>query len=265
MYFTDFTYDGTQLSTLGYMVCTFGNASGEDISNGSKLDFTTVAQDNGRKYSLANSQYSECITATFSICKNPCAQNYTPAMSVADISKITAWLNRKQFKKFKINATDFTDIFFEGSFNISRVEYGGETIGLNLELITNRPFALKEEVSTTLSFSANQERTINFTTDEIGDIYPKMIVTFGANSFGLTVKDSNNNVISTTSITSVTSGNTRTLEYPMIYPDSNIDGFNFEFPKFRKSTTNTYDVMKLTASTACSIVIKYNPVVRISI
>ena len=65
-------------------------------------------------------------------------------ISIDEIRLLTRWLNRKEFHKFKILNEEYFDIYFEGSFNISKIEIDGKVYGLELELKTKRPFALME-------------------------------------------------------------------------------------------------------------------------
>ena len=70
MAFVDFEYAGRFLSDFGFMVCSFNSNDTDTISNGSTLTLNTVPVNNGSKFLLTSSKYDECISSTFSICKN---------------------------------------------------------------------------------------------------------------------------------------------------------------------------------------------------
>ena len=61
--------------------------------------------------------------------------------------KVLAKFCAKKFLKLKFLCKEYIDLYFEASFNISRIEIDGKLYGLELEIITNRPFALKDPVT----------------------------------------------------------------------------------------------------------------------
>ena len=71
-------------------------------------------------------------------------------ISIDELRSLSKWLNRKEFHKFKILSDEYLDIYFEASFNISKIELNGKIYGLELTLKTNRPFALQEPKNITL-------------------------------------------------------------------------------------------------------------------
>jgi len=262
MYITDFTYDNISLSSLGYVVCGFNTSSQEEISNGSNIEFTKVATDGGRYYALANSIYPECLTTTFSICKNYCASNYDPRMTVAEISRIASWLNRKDFHKLTVDADGYENIFFEGSFpTIQRVEFGGDVIGLTLQFVTNKPFANSTKKTTTLTFNAAGSQTLNVYSDELTDFYPEKVT--------ITPTAAGNITVNGCTIKNCGAGEIITLEYPTISSSNTshslANDFNYNFIKLTKNTVGDYQANTITASAACTVKFEYYPVVKISL
>lgn len=140
---TDFEYDNRKLSSFGMILCSFDDKGLNTISNGSEITFNTISTLNGNLHRLTSSSYEDCLTATFQICKNLCGGGTMEIDSIT-FRELTRWLNRKKFLKLKILDEDYVDIYYEASFNISRIEIDGKLVGLELEVITNRPFALKE-------------------------------------------------------------------------------------------------------------------------
>ena len=277
MYITNFIYDNISLNDLGYVVCSFDKSSGGDISNGSNIEFTTVPVNYGTRHLLANSAYPECITATFQICKDPCVANYSPAMTVEEISRLASWLNRRDFHELRVNAPGYEHIFFVGSFkSISRYEFGGDTIGLTMEFVSNSPFALGDLVTETLEFhnaseQSPQQQTINFQTHVIGSRYPKVEVTCEAagdlmlafdytgtgdlqDDMEVTVGDcSQNEVI--------------TFDYPMVTSSLRRDimsgYFNLWYPRLCNRLSDNANIIY--AGSPCTVRIMYNPEYKISL
>ena len=176
MYAKNFTYDGVTLASKGYMICDFGN--GDQTRPGSNISFTTVSMDKGQRFLLADAKYENCLTTTLCICKDVCnvSNQNNLKLSPDDVSSLSRWLNKKSFKPMIFDATGWTDIIFEASFNISAIEIGGEIYGLELEMITNRPFATKAQTTKTLTFAAGAlSKTLEDASDEIGYIYPDQI------------------------------------------------------------------------------------------
>ena len=124
----DFEYDGQLLSDFGFIICNFDSSDVNTISNGSTLTLNTVPMNNGSKYLLSGVKYDSCVSATFSICKDVCI-NDDLEISIEENSAIMRWLNRKNFNKFKIIQDDYLDVYFESTFNISRVVIGGKKVG----------------------------------------------------------------------------------------------------------------------------------------
>ena len=262
MYLTNFIYDEISLSSFGCIICELGSSSSQNsVSNGSNIEFTTVSMNGGRNQVLANAKYSEMITATFSICKNPCVSNYTPAFTVTEISQITSWLTRFGFHKLQIDAVGYEDIFFMGSFrSVSKVEFGGEVIGLTFEFTSDAPFAYKNERTDTLVFAQDGEQNLNVYTDDLGDFYPKVIITCGATG-DLYIND--------LEIDNCTTGEVITLQYPTFYSSNGRhdieNDFNYEFIKLSKTIVTPYEVNTISASMPCTIIFKYNPIVKIGL
>ena len=261
MYLTDFTYDNISLSDFGCIVCEYSTGSQDTISNGSNIEFSTVSMDNGRHFALANAKYSEVLTATFTICKNPCVANYSPALTVAEISTITSWLTRLGFHKLTVDADGYENLFFMGSFhNVQRIEFGGDVIGLTFEFTSDAPFAYKNERTDTLVFAQDGEQNLNVYTDDLGDFYPKVIITCGATG-DLYIND--------LEIDNCTTGEVITLQYPTFYSSNGRhdieNDFNYEFIKLSKTIVTPYEVNTISASMPCTIIFKYNPIVKIGL
>lgn len=140
---TDFEYDGRTLSSFGFIICNFDSKGLNTVDNGAVITFNTVPAFGGAKHHLTSTQYEDCLTSVIQICKNYCSGD-TKEITPTEMRQLTKWLNRHKFLKFKILDEAYIDLYFEASFNISRIELDGAIYGLELEVFTNRPFALKE-------------------------------------------------------------------------------------------------------------------------
>lgn len=264
MRFYDFEYDGLLLSDMGYMVCDFGSKGLETVDNGADINFNTIPLFYGTKHELINTNYSDCLTATFQICKNPC-NDYTEKITVEEFNRLTYWLSRKNFYKFKIINDEYEDIFFEATFNIRRIEFGGEIYGLELEMKTNRPYGLRELVFNSRTLSAGESLIINDMSNEEGFIYPYIEITLGDNSGTLTIQNSLSNEV--TIINGCSAGEKITFNYPMITSSLSThkiqDAFNWTFPKLINTFSNQKNIFSFSLS--CYVKFTYNPIVKISI
>lgn len=264
MYVKDFTYDGTTLSTLGYTVCSFDN--GGERATGSEISFSTVPVQKGAKQLLADYKYDKCLEATFYICKSPCVSEQKDMIITPEqFSTLARWLNKKTFRPLVFDATGWTDITFEASFNVSAVLVGGDMYGIELSMKTNRPFAVKAEVTSTLTFTSDAlTKTLNDTSDEIGYIYPSSVeVTCGA-SGNLSITNALENRI--TIVKNCSANEKITFTYPSIASSNSghttlLDDFNYIFPRVANSAVSRANA--ITVSMACTMVIKYRPIIKI--
>lgn len=259
----DFEYDGLILSDMGYIVCKFDSEGLQTISNGSQITFNTVPTLNGAKHELSNIEYSDCLKTTFQICKNPCHNNLE--INIRDLRDLMSWLNRKEFHKLKFLNDEYLDLFFEASFNISRIEFGGKIYGLELEMITNRPFALRESQCITISNTSNNgKKTIYSISDEEGYIYPHMEITIKSTGTLDIFNDLDDRHMV---ISNCSNGERITLDYPIIstsLPSHEIQNdFNWNF--FRIANTYKNNKNNLTISIPCDIKITYHPIIKVGI
>ena len=95
---TDFIYDGTRLTELGYMICQFDEAGGfQTATAGSQLVWSKVPQNGGRTHLLAGTKYDSCFETDISICK-PDGSTF----SVDEYAFLMRWLNRAEYHELYI-------------------------------------------------------------------------------------------------------------------------------------------------------------------
>ena len=267
MLVNDFEYDGLLLSDFGCIMCSFDSTGLETVTNGSNITFNTSPILKGTKHVLTNTQYDECLTTTFEICKNPC--NYVDQsdayFSIEEITTLTRWLNRKEFLKFKLIKEGYENLYFEGSFNVSRKMFGDYCVGMELTLTTNRPFALYETIKKTFkAIKSNHVEIFKDISDEIGYIYPRVEITC-TTAGDLTIHNAIEN--RDTVIKNCKVGEVITMNYPVISSSISThkiqNDFNYNF--FRIANTYREKGNKITFSLPCTMKVSYEPVRKVGV
>lgn len=261
----DFMYDGFKLSDFGFIICKFDSSDVDTIENGSQISFNTVSTLNGNKYELTGTSYDDCLTTTFQICKNRCDSNQSDAVSLDELRRIMSWLNRKEFHIFRLLDDEYSGIYFEASFNVSRIESSGKVYGFELEMTTNRPFGVREPISTVFHCnSENYVKTIFSESDEEGFIYPDMKIEIEENG-DFEMKNSFGNRVMR--IANCKKGEVITINYPIIessFESHQIQNdFNWKF--FRIENTFYDKKNEITLSLPCTVKITYSPIVKVAI
>lgn len=263
----NFEYDGLMLSDFGCIMCTFNNNGLETVTNGSNITFNTSPILNGDKHVLTGTKYNECLTTNFQICKNPCYHTTQQEMyfTVDEEVALMRWLNRKEFLKFKLIKEGYENIYFNGSFNIQKLVTGSDIVGFELNLVTNRPFAIYEDIKKTFTIiKNNQVEVFRDISDEIGYIYPKVEITCST-TCDLVIHNELEN--RDTVIKNCIAGETIKMNYPVI--SSSISShkiqndFNYNF--FRIANTYKERTNKITFSHPCTMKISYNPIRKVGI
>ena len=155
----DFEFNNKRLSEFGMVLCNFGGSKGLDtVTDGAQISFTTIPVMGGSKHNLVSTNYEDCLESTVQICKYSCDGGIQEITAV-EHRNLTAWLCRKKFLKLKFLDASNIDLYHEAIINVSKIELDGKLIGLELEIKTNRPFALKEP------------RTINIVCEEGKEVY----------------------------------------------------------------------------------------------
>ena len=260
----DFEYDGLRLSDKGFVICKFDSSGVETIENGSVITFNTVSTMRGVKHELTSVEYADCLTATFQICKNLCLDK-NEEVSLEDMRDIMRWLNRKGFHKFKLLDNEYTGIYFEASFNVSKIEVGGRLCGFELQMFTNRPFAIHEPVTVFIKNEvANEIKSVYSKSDDEGYVYPNMEITI-AESGDLEIYSIRED--RTMVVRNCVAGEVITVNYPIISSSLSShkiqNDFNWRFFRIASSFKNRLNEIKI--SIPCTIKMTYSPVVKVGI
>ena len=266
---TDFSYDGLWLSDLGFMICTFDSGGVENATAGSYITFNSVKQHNGKRFALMSSEYEEAFTATFDICK----MNNSGAgedITIDEFRFIMRWLNRREYHTFSLvdnHEEEWNEVFFEGSFNVERINYSGRLVGLSLTFTANRPFGLGKELVENLDLWHDnvREGTIFNRSDEIGITYPEQVIITCHADGDLSITNSFDN--STVSIKNCSSGEVLTMDCvnQIITTSDNThllyNDFNYTF--FRICSDYMHIENVYAVNQPCEITVRYRPVRKV--
>lgn len=265
MIFYDFEYDGLLLSDFGFITCSFDSSKTDTVSMGSKITFKTTPVQNGAYQERTSYIYKNMVESTFQICKNVCDSNTSFGLSVDEQREIMRWLSRKEYLPFRIMNDDYLNIYFEASFNVSKIEINGEVVGFELDMQTNRPFAIEQERQVTLKFlEADSEKTVVNLSDDEGSLYPKVVIECNA-SGNLIIENSldDHNVV----IANCSAGEIITMDNPIIESNLNAheiqNDFNWNFLKLVRNYRE--NINKFKVSLPCTITLTYKPIVKITI
>lgn len=264
---TDFIFDGEYLSDYGFMICTFNNDGLETRSNGSVVQFDTVPNTSGSKNNKYGSKYGDPLSATISICLGCEYINTHPKVTQDDVSSIMRWLSRKDnYHTITFLHDDvLADIEYQVKIDVSNHYFGGEIIGFELTITTDKPYAYLSQDDTVISFSANGTYSLEDISDVVGEVYPDLEITMKQNGdFHLTNSQTNE----TTIITGCTNG-----EVIKIYGENRIitstvltslpRRFNYVFPRIANTYLERENIFTVTS--ACDVKIKWKPIKQIGL
>ena len=146
----DFEFDSKMLSSFGFVIVNFGGSKGLEIVEGAEITFNMISSFNGSIHHLVSSEYENCLKTSIQIAKYSCFTGIQE-ISPIELRKISSWLNRKKFLKFKLLDEGHIDMYYMASVaNISRIELDGRLVGLELNIVTNSPHAFKEPRTTVI-------------------------------------------------------------------------------------------------------------------
>lgn len=269
MYATDFEFAGEKLSDYGMMICSFNGSNLETVSSGADITFQQSVSSCGNRFNLYASSYTSAYSSTFQICKNPCVKTGNGDLSVEEVSALQRWLCRKnKYHRFKIFQDGYEHIYWNAVFSSKQIETGGRTMGLELTLYTDAPYAYMDEIIISKDCSENLSFHIYDNSDEEGFLYPDLEITLleggiftlqnsldckttkikGCISGECIKIDGKNQIIST----SLPSGHASLAE-----------DFNYFFPKIINTYTDNDNIF--TCSLKCKIAISYSPIRKVGL
>lgn len=173
----DFIFDGVSLSDFGYICLLSDESETIEVSN---MGFSTIKGARTDDSQQTSYSYGDNYSTTFTIIKNPCAYNEENQFLTRDeISELTRWLARKEYKWFRfIDTEDNDEIWYKAQFNIDK-EYAGDNVyGLTLTLNTNAPFGYSNILQTIYeNFDSSEDKAVIVSSDDEGYIYPDVTIT----------------------------------------------------------------------------------------
>lgn len=265
MVINDFIYDGTSLSSLGYVICNIDSGNGLDEIENSTKTFSNVSMFGGKFMPFTSVSYDNRLEFTFDICKIPCYEDeYGFYISNDELSYLMRWLSRSSANKFKIIANEFANVYYEGSFNISVIKDGSNIIGLRLTFISTRPFGLREAMMFEQTFDTlDEELVITDISDEEGYIYPHIEIECHEDG-NLCLTNSFNGI--DTIIDGCVNGEKIIITENLIIGSNIIEhriqnDFNYDFLRIE----NTYreKTNRITSTLKCNVKISYCPVRKV--
>lgn len=264
----DFQYGEHNLHDFGMILCRFGSSGLDTVSDGSEITFNTISTQNGAKSELVSTVYENNLEATLQICKHSCTGG-VQEITAAEHRELTRWLSRKRFLKFKILDEDNIDLYHEAIINVNKIELDGRLMGLELNVFTNRPFALHEPKTIMIKNTEQDgKHSINDISHEEGYIYPYTEITIGdigseKKTFVITNAIENRKTV----IENCVSNEVIIMDYPVIQSSISShhiqNDFNWNF--FRVANTYENSRNDLTVSIPCTIKIKYSPIIKVGL
>lgn len=266
----DFEYDGQYLSDFGFIICDLYDSGGgvKTMSAGSNITFETVPMHWGKKWSLLNTKYDECIHVIFSIGKNPSIYGRNKMEITNDeYRNLIRWLNRREFLKFRFIGDEKYDgetCYYMGSFNISQIYIDGILYGLELSMVTNAPFGYGQEQSFAWTVNDTSKPYIIYDMqDEIGYSGVEMNIEIKSDGDLSIYNDftKNNTIIKNCKAGEIITMDSR---YGIIKSSLNehklCKDFNFDFLYIGNGYYSRKN--EITCSLPCNIKLKYTPIIK---
>lgn len=269
--YTDFIFDGKSLSDYGYMICSFDSV-GIEKTTVSNITYNTVKAPFSNVSKKTSTSYGENLQTSnpIGICKNTCNFNSTLDITADEISELSKWLCRRDYKWFNFVDADngMDEIYYEAQINMNKVMLGDRCIGLELLILTNRPYGLTPEITikSQIKRSKNNTLSINVYSDEEGYIYPD--VTIRMNEAGtLKIINSYNN--SETIVTNCSIGEIINFYGDILQIESSnenhiiSDCYNYNFPALCNEFNKTTNIFTLNLN--CDVEFKYRGIRKVGL
>lgn len=266
----DFEYDGQYLSDYGFVVCEF-NANGgiSEASAASSVSFVKVPRHNGAKFGLTHTKYTDCLSSTFDICKNPEMYGDNLEITADEFRDIIRWLNRKEFLPFRFltdegKVEDIETCHHNASFNVSKLMLDEVLYGIRLNMETDAPYGFgSDRVISWTASSENKRKMVSDISDEIGYIYPDISITVK--------EDCDFTITNESEGCSSVILNCKAGEIIKMHGDTNIittsyashdicSDFNYDF--FRIGNTALRTENYIVVSHPCDVELRYRPIIK---
>lgn len=260
---SDFIFDGRSLSEFGYILV-FENT--EDTMDTSNMEMKTIKGARNDKSLGVGYSYGDNLTATYLIMKNFCEFPEDELnLTDEDVSELTRWLCRKQYKWFRYVDTEdgVDDTWFQGYWTVKKEYAGDQVIGLQITLHTNAPYGYSRIIK---HFENQTSFSININTDEEGYIYPDVTIQLSANGeLNLT----NTTEDRVTGLKNCVAGETITIRNGDVQQISStqdhdwIHEFNYKYPRFVAKYGDTQN--DFTVNMPADITLEYREIRKVGL
>lgn len=259
---TDFLFDGKELSSFGYMLCTFDSVNLETMPV-SELTYHTIKAPLSNTTRKTSTSYDSNLSKTLTICKSTCNSNNIPSITADDLSELSNWLCRKEYKWFRLISDDtdgMDETCYEAQINLQKIMLGDRCIGVELMVQTNRPYGVTPEIiiKSELNQETGNTMDISVYSDEEGYIYPNMTISLHETG---TLEITNHFDGTATRIQDCTEGEIIHIYGDILQIESDAEShdipncFNYQFP--RLCSTFEPSVNTFSFNLNCEVELKY--------
>ena len=264
---TDFIFDGQRLSDFGYIIVDFNSSAGVTTSNVSKMSYTDVKAPLSHKSHNVSTTYDENLSKQIQIMKNHC-MNDNIEITNDDLSQLTRWLCRVDYKQFKwIDEKDDDEIFYNVKIDMSKIELG-DAVGFELNITSDKPFGTTRQMTNIMDFTNTTENRINVYSDDEGIIYPDVIITVKEDGDLKLINDreaSRSTYIAnckTNEVITIIGGDTLQITSSLESRDFS-NTFNYKCPRLVTKYRDYYNTF--TCNLKCTMEIKYRGIRKVGI
>lgn len=269
MYATDFKFDGELASAHNLIICSFNGSGGtRSVRNGADVKLTTSKSPSSNVWHHVNAQYDEVLTCVIQVMKFSCGNEENRYFTVQEQETINRWLNRlDSYYPFQIVQNGYENIFFNVQINVNKLELGGQVIGFELTVTTDKPYGYFETQNINFHLEANGEYNFFDQSDEVGNFDVLMKVTCLDNgtltvSNSLTGQSFTVDGCMTNEIISIDTEN-RKLSSSIRTNAELLKSFNFKWMTVGNTRTDRKNVISSTLPVDIEIV--YNPICKIGL
>lgn len=273
----NFIYDGIELRSKGFIVTHFNGGEDGEIDTDSQLSFNHLSMFRGKYQPFITSQYEDPLVMEWWIMKNPCIaivddetgeityenlDNDDYDISRQEMSDLKRWLSRPTPHKLQLTSSDYTGVYWMGSFNVEEYIYGNNRIGAHLTFECNAPFGYYDDVVLSDELTANDPLTFTDVSDEIGFIYPDMEITVkSSGNLELTDRDGRKTIVKNCAADEVL-----TFSHLLTITSSDSEhkiGDDFNYVFYRISNTYNDRSNTLTSNLPIEYTITYKPIAKV--
>ena len=112
MYATDFVFDGVNLSSKGYMICTF---DGDSIVSGGEIEPIVKKTPSVDEYTYYAAEINNVLTWELGICKLPCGTEAFEPLNQYEESELAQFLLKTDGYRWLqfVQPDDYPDVFYK--------------------------------------------------------------------------------------------------------------------------------------------------------